>query len=147
MERISREELLIKTATLFSLRATCGRLQVGCVIAQEGRIIVTGYNGPPKGLPHCHGDICDINKSCPRAIHAEANALDYAAKKGIPVEGCDIYITHSPCPTCSQRIFNSGIKRVVFLERFREDTGILFLKNNGVIVQQWNTETSELLEI
>ena len=81
--RPSRDQLYISIARLIATRGTCMRAKVGCVICRDNRIISTGYNGPPKGTPHCSPKICNINVHCERAIHAEANAISFAAKEGI----------------------------------------------------------------
>lgn len=135
MQRIQRGELFIKIAYLFSKRSTCCRLQVGCVIVDEGRIIATGYNGALKtdrveGNSMC---TCDKDKPCTKAIHAEANAISYAAKKGIKLEGSKIYTTHSPCVKCAELIIQSGIKYVYYDEQFRDKAGIELLNRNNII--------------
>ena len=131
-ERITREELLIQIAALIAKRSTCGRLHVGCVIARDGRIVVTGYNGPVKGEAHCKEYGCDLEESCQRAIHAEANAIAYAARFGIPLEGCEIYCTHAPCLKCAELIIQAGIRDVIFLEDFRTNLGIEKLLSNSI---------------
>src|SRR4051794_21490938 len=81
--RPSREELLVEHAKLVATRSTCSRLQVGCVISREGRILVSGYNGAPARMPHCvhdydcivahgHAEFCSSLKPCIVAVHAEA---------------------------------------------------------------------------
>lgn len=142
-KRISREKLYIGIASLFSLRGTCGRLQVGCTIVKDGRTICSGYNGPPKVLDHTKTkdrDICNCNKDnpCERALHAEANAISFAAKHGISLDGSAIYCTHSPCLKCAELILSSGIYLVVYKEAFRDDAGILFLKDHNIIVKQYD---------
>ena len=119
--RPSRDEILIASALLWSTRGTCDRAQVGAVIARDGRILVSGYNGPPAGMPHCsHGD---DPSPCGDAVHAEANAIVYAARYGIKLEGTDIYCTHFPCPNCAKLIVNSGIQSVFFITAFRDMAG------------------------
>ncbi len=112
--RISRESMLMQIANIVSERGTCSRAQVGAVIARENRIISTGYNGAPSGMKHCVHHRNDTEK-CTRAVHAEMNAILFAAKHGLSVDGCDMYTTVSPCPQiCIPAIINSGIKRVFY---------------------------------
>ncbi len=96
-----------------SERATCTRRNVGAVIVKDNRIISTGYNGSPAGLPHCIDDGCHLeNGHCIRCIHAEANAIMECA----PLErkGATIYITDYPCQNCAKLIINSGISKVIY---------------------------------
>lgn len=132
MERISRNQLYISIADLISKRGTCGRLQVGAVITRNHRIVATGYNGPVKDGAHCKG-YCNIETSCTRAIHAEANAIYFAAAEGVSLKGCDIYCTHSPCIKCAEAIISSGIRNLYYLHNFRDRSGIDFIKNNSKI--------------
>lgn len=118
--RPSRDEILIASALLWSTRSTCNRAHVGAVIARNGRILVSGYNGPASGMPHCdHQE----NEPCQEAVHAEANAIVYAARYGIRLEGTSIYCTHFPCSTCAKLIVNAGITSVFYITPFREMSG------------------------
>lgn len=140
--RITTDALYLQIATQISKRGTCGRLQVGCVIAVDKRIISTGYNGPLPNEPHCDllmdplaNKLCK-NESCIRAVHAEANAIYAAAKNGNALKGGTIYCTHSPCIDCAEAIVQAGIVRVYFKETFRDDTPVKRLRNSGVEVIQ-----------
>lgn len=123
-DRISRDQMLTEVAQIVAKRATCMRHSVGAVIAREGRILVTGYNGPPAGQKHCNFEVCDVSKSCTRSTHAEANAIAFAAKYGIALEGADLYLTLSPCVTCAKLIASSGISRVHIQEMYRDTAGL-----------------------
>lgn len=135
--RITREELYIKMASLIALRGTCKRKQVGCIITRDNRIISTGYNGPVKGQQHCNPSFCEILTSCTNAIHAEANAIAFAAREGVKLDGATLYCTLAPCKKCSELIIQTGIKEVIFFEQY---DGYLqskyFLFQNGVKVTQ-----------
>ena len=133
-DRISRPELYMGVAELFAQRSTCDRLHVGVVIVNDHRIITTGYNGALKGSQHCHPDICIIDAACRRAVHAEANAIAWAAKEGIALEGTTMYCTHSPCLKCAELIIQSGITQVTFKNQFRTNEGVLLLKEHKVAV-------------
>jgi len=129
--RPSRDQLYISIARLIATRGTCMRAKVGCVICRDNRIISTGYNGPPKGTPHCSPKICNINVHCERAIHAEANAISFAAKEGISTNGATLYCTHSPCSNCAKLIIQAGILRVVY-ETLYDDKGLNLLNEAGI---------------
>ena len=147
MKRITRDKLYTEIAKLFSQRATCGRLQVGCVITRDGRIIASGYNGPPRGKllanqarlvdEKCH---CDLTQPCTQSIHAEANAISFAARNGIALEGTTMYCTHSPCPKCAELIIQSGIEKVIFIEHFRDAEGLQLLITNNVQVAKYEEQ-------
>lgn len=137
MKRISRDELYIEVASLMSKRSTCGRLNVGCVITKDGRIIATGYNGPIKNHLHCDETNCDQNKPCSISVHAEANAISFAARFGVELLGTVIYCTHAPCIKCAELIVQSGITEVVYKEGFREVGGLALLNQNKVYVRQY----------
>src|SRR3954471_3069805 len=81
-DRPPREELYLAIAQLLRTQSTCTRGKVGALLVRERRIIATGYNGSPPGLPHCLDVGCDIGPDggCQRAIHAEANVLAFAAR-------------------------------------------------------------------
>ena len=130
--RINRQDLFIQIAQLFSKRSTCGRLNVGCIIVKDNRIISSGYNGPLSTERLGDKCKCDLKVPCEKSIHAEANSISFAAKYGIALEGAILYSTHSPCIKCAELIVQSGIKQVVFKESFRDDTGILFLRKNNI---------------
>lgn len=139
MKRITRDKLYIGVASLFSERSTCGRLNVGCVITKDGRIIASGYNGPPKAKIQVENSRCncDLSQPCQRSIHAEANAIAYSARNGIALEGTTMYSTHSPCLKCSELIIQAGIIRVIYLEQFRDISGLQLLIDNKVETRKY----------
>lgn len=130
--RITREDLMMEVATLVAQRGTCDRLQVGAVIAREGRVMSTGYNGPPAGMDHCRHTAGDTK--CHRAIHAEINAIAAAAKYGTAINGCDLYVTHQPCLDCAKAIANSGIGRVFYSFPYRDQSGVEMLRDLAIDV-------------
>jgi len=109
-------------AQLVSTRATCPRKSVGAVIVKDRRILATGYNGAPMGLPHCpiDGDKNDWPVGCLRAghcirsLHAEQNAFLQAAMIGVACKDATIYVTCQPCNTCAKMIVNAGVNRVIY---------------------------------
>jgi len=101
-------------------RATCDRKHVGAVITKNNRVIATGYNGAPSGMPHCDDENhlmaeIDGRQSCIRTLHAESNALDFA---GRDARGAKIYTTVIPCYDCAKRIINAGIIEVIYSEYY-----------------------------
>lgn len=137
-ERLTREETNIAIAKIIARRGNCDRLQVGAVIVSgEGRIISSGYNGPLAGEAHCSDKLCIKDQSCTRAVHAEANAIYFAARMGISLKGSIIYCTHSPCIDCVEAIVQSGIKEVIFELQFRDTQPLKRLLHLGINVYQY----------
>ena len=135
--RITRDEMLMEIARIVARRSTCNRAQVGAVVAQNGRIVSTGYAGAPSGLPHCDPHICNVENPCTRTVHAEAGAISYAARSGIRLEGATLYCTHCPCLDCAKLIINTGIKRVIYDQAYRKTEGLELLRTVGIVVEQW----------
>jgi dCMP deaminase len=134
--RITRDELYLQICELLTQRSTCQRLGVGCVITSaEGRVLATGYNGPPKNGAHCTEITCDLSTSCKRALHAEINAIGYCAEQGISIQGGILYCSYAPCLSCAQAIVASGIQSVVYKTEFRDNSGLLFLMENNIKVK------------
>jgi dCMP deaminase len=130
-KRLSWDEYFMEIAKIVAKRSTCDRLNVGAVIVSDRNILSTGYNGSPKGLPHCDDVGHEISdRHCVRTIHAEANAIIQAAKHGTTVENASIYLTNSPCYDCFKMIVNSGIKEVIYGEFYnsRYDASAKVLK-------------------
>jgi len=135
MDRPSRDLTYLKMAELMALRGTCKRAKVGCVIAVDNRVVVVSYNGALPNHEHCTDTICNSSAPCLNSVHAEANAIYFAAKKGIPLEGGTIYVTHSPCNKCAEAIIQAGIKKVIFGTVYR-DTNFATFESSGVEIEQ-----------
>ncbi|WP_374164095.1 cytidine/deoxycytidylate deaminase family protein [Arcticibacter sp. MXS-1] len=143
-EKPSFDSIFMSLATDLALRSHCVKAQVGAVLTKDTRIISIGYNGPPAGTHNCDdewpetGCPRDSRGSCSLALHAEENAILYAAKNGADLEGTTLYVTLSPCLPCARLIFSSGIKRVFFKSSYAEykgllsDEGVDFLNRFGV---------------
>jgi dCMP deaminase len=112
----------MKIARQVASRGTCHRKHVGCVIVRDRTILATGYNGSIRGLPHCDevGHMME-NGHCTRTVHAEANAVAQAARNGVSLMGGELYVTASPCWTCFKLTVNSGIRRIIYGEFYRDD--------------------------
>jgi dCMP deaminase len=119
-------------------RSTCDRARVGSIIVKDRRILTTGYNGAPAGLPHCDevGHLIIANH-CVRTLHAEQNAIIQAALHGVSVQGGTIYVTHQPCLTCAKMIINAGIRRVVYAGHYPDENAVVFLTEAEVELQHW----------
>jgi dCMP deaminase len=120
-ERSSWDEYFMNIARVVSSRSTCDRKFVGAVIVRDKTILSTGYNGSIRGMPHCTevGHMMEDNH-CVATIHAESNAILQAAKNGVSIDGASIYVTASPCWNCFKQVTNSGIRRIVFGEFYRD---------------------------
>jgi len=126
--------MLMRVATVISSRGTCTRAYVGAVIAIEGRVISMGYVGAPSGMPHCIevGDEIGEDGGCIRTVHAEANAIAWAARNGFGTEEAELFCTHEPCLACAKLIVNAGITRVVYEHPYRKHDGITLLNDAGI---------------
>jgi dCMP deaminase len=138
MSRITKEEIFMKSAVLWSKRGTCMRKQVGAVIVFDNRIISSGYVGSPPGEPHCLDVGCLVaNGGCIRTVHAERNAIDFARKLfnvDAIISNSVMYTTMSPCLDCAKYIVENNIMKVVYLEEYRDMTPVHYLYKNGVKV-------------
>jgi len=140
--RISWDEYFMEMAKLAARRSTCLRRQVGAVIVQDKHVIATGYNGAPKGIPHCAemGGCYREQNNIPsgerhelcRALHAEQNAIIQAATYAQGVDGATIYITHQPCVICAKMIINAGIQRIVVDEGYPDKMAVDILEEAGL---------------
>jgi dCMP deaminase len=137
IERISRDELFMRVAKLFALRATCKRGQVGAIIVRDYRIISSGYNGSINGDTHCTSDDCDLSNPCTKAVHSEMNAILYAARVGIDLAGTTIYCTTAPCLNCAKAIIQAGIVEVIYESGYRDLKGIELLEKHCSKVTQY----------
>ncbi len=154
----TRDQTFMEIAAVMAKRSTCTRGQVGAVIVRDRRIIATGYNGAPPGQPECIEVGCDelvmykeppggiiaqgedeyveVSLGCQRAIHAEANAIAFAARHGVPVEGATMYCTHGPCLGCAKLMASAGIIRSVFQISYRDPAGYYLLLEMGIPCEQ-----------
>jgi len=137
-KRPSWDEYFMSIALQVAKRSTCDRAHVGAVIVRDRRILTTGYNGSPAGLPHCDdvGHLL-VEGHCVRTLHAEQNAVIQAAYLDVSVQGGTIYVTHQPCLVCAKMIINAGIKRVVYAGTYPDNLARQFLAEAGVGMQQF----------
>ncbi len=149
--RPSWDEYFMEIANTVAKRATCDRGRSGCVIARDRQLLVSGYVGSPKGLPHCdevghqmkkmiHED-GNITQHCVRTVHAEQNAICQAAKLGISLQGATLYCRMTPCRTCAMLIINCGIVRVMCEKKYHagEESEEMF-RQAGISLEYVNDE-------
>lgn len=114
---------------------------MGAVIVKDKRILATGYNGAPSGLPHCQDVGClrealavppgERHEIC-RGIHAEQNAILQAALYGVSIKGATLYSTHQPCILCAKMAINSGIRQIVYSGDYPDELAMKMLHEAGV---------------
>ena len=120
----------LKMAMEWTKLSHCKRKQVGALIVKDKMIISDGYNGTPTGFENACED--DENYTKWYVLHAEANAILKVASSTQSCRGATLYITMSPCKECSKLIHQSGIKRLVYSNAYKDDTGLQFLNKAGV---------------
>lgn len=154
--RLTRDKMLTEIAFIVAQRSTCSRAHVGVVVARDGRILTLGYNGAPSGLPHCdhscdcgsegnpaewtmggtiHSAVCHSQQHCKVSVHAEVNAIAYAAKYGVSLKDAVLYSTLSPCLPCAQLVINAGIIEFRYSVQYPNTEGIDLLKSAGVMIR------------
>jgi len=149
MSRPSWEEYFMDIACLVARRSTCLRRQVGAIVVRDKRILATGYNGAPTGLPHCLDIGClrkelDIpsgerHELC-RGLHAEQNVIIQAAYHGVCISGGTLYCTNLPCAICSKMLINAGIDEIKYKEGYADAMAEEMLKAAGVKVTKIHSD-------
>lgn len=152
--RPSWDEYFMDVARAIAKRATCDRGRSGCVIARDSQLLVTGYVGSPRGLPHCD-DVGHQIKSvthedgkttqhCVRTVHAEQNAICQAAALGVSIKGASLYCRMTPCRACAMMIINCGIQRVICEYRYHSgaESEEMF-KEAGITLEYVNQDVLE----
>ena len=163
----NKHKLFTKMAELVAEQSTCCRMHVGAVLVKDNRVISIGFNGTASGQTHCEDYFRTLYKegyadafptyedfaasrtfydlhgkfSIDNELHAEQNAISFAAKNGISTQGGTIYVTWSPCVHCAKVIVSAGIKKVFFKNLYdRSQEGIYFLQKNGIECRQLTEE-------
>lgn len=116
----------------------CKRRQVGSLIVKDRMIISDGYNGTPSGFEN----FCEDEEGYTKwyVLHAEANAILKVAGSNHSCTGATLYLTMSPCKECSKLIHQAGIRRLVYIEHYKDDSGLEFLTRAGVEIVQLNPD-------
>lgn len=112
----------------------CKRKQVGAIIVKDATIIADGYNGTPTGFENDCED--DEGNTKWYVLHAEANAILKVARSSNKVNGATLYLTNSPCKDCSKLVLQAGIKRLVYIDQYKDVSGLEFLKKAGLEIRQ-----------
>jgi dCMP deaminase len=135
----------MEIAMVASQRSTCLRRQVGAIVVKDKRILATGYNGAPAGLPHCEemgGCLREKMRIPPgekhelcRGTHAEQNAIIQSANFGASIKDATIYCTHRPCSVCAKMIINAGLVRVVVSNDYPDELAGELFEQAGIAVE------------
>jgi dCMP deaminase len=135
-KQFTLDKRYIRMASIWAENSYCTRRQVGALIVKDKMIISDGYNGTPSGFEN----ICEDNNGVtkPYVLHAEANAITKIARSGNSSDGATMYVTASPCIECAKLIIQSGIKRVVYSEKYRLEDGLELLKRTNIEVVYLN---------
>ena len=141
--RASWPRYFMDIAFLVAQRSTCLRRKVGAIAVLDRRILATGYNGAPSGVPHCLEVGClrqqlgipsgQRHEIC-RGIHAEQNVIIQAAVHGISLRGAEIFCTHQPCIICAKMLINCGVKKIWIAEGYPDELSKKMLEEAGVEV-------------
>ena len=132
--RISFNEMFKKILIATAERSPCHRLQVGCVLVKNNRIISQGYNGFLPGAQHTS---IVRNNHEQATVHAEQNAICDCAKRGVSCEGATAYITHYPCIICTRLLLAAGIKNIKYLEDYKNDDLVqIYVDELGVKIEK-----------
>lgn len=152
MARPAWDDYFMKITADVSERATCVKRRVGAIIVMGNRILSTGYNGAPKGLPHCTEQTClrrqmnvpsgQRHELC-RGLHAEQNAIIQAAVYGVSIEGATMYCNYQPCVICVKMIINAGIRRLVYAGGYPDELAMEMLKESDLEIVKYQRALKE----
>jgi len=130
---------------LVATRGTCLRRQVGAILVKDKKILTTGYNGPPPGLPHCDekggclrdklGVPSGERHEISRAVHAEQNAIIQAAISGASISGATLYCTNQPCFICTKMLISAGVREFVVQEGYADPLAKEMMDEAGITVR------------
>lgn len=136
------DDVYMGTAFLYARKSKAVRAQVGAVLVTETGILLPGVNGTAAGTDNKCEDENGFTKI--ETIHAELNCVGKSAKEGVSIDGATLYVTLSPCRHCAAVLIQVGIRRVVYLEEYRDMSGVMFLSENGIKVEQYKYEHESL---
>ena len=154
MNKPAFDDIYMDLAINLSKKSHCVKAHVGAVLTKDTRIISVGYNGPPAGTHNCDevwpeaGCPRDSKNSCSLALHAEQNAILYATKSNVSLDGSTVYVTLAPCIACARVIYTVGIKKVIYLNSYAEmkglptEEGVDFLTKFGVEVIKYKQKNA-----
>jgi len=133
-KQLKFDKAYLRMAVEWGKLSHCKRKQVGAIIVKDRMIISDGYNGTPIGFENCCEDQEGLTKWY--VLHAEANAILKVAGSTQSCKNATLYITMSPCKECSKLIHQAGIKRVVYQNGYKDNSGLGFLEKAGVTIEQ-----------
>ncbi|MDX2359373.1 MAG: dCMP deaminase family protein [Crocinitomicaceae bacterium] len=133
-KQLRYDKAYLRMAKTWSELSHCSRKQVGAIIVRDGMIISDGFNGTPSGFDNCCEN--DTGETLWYVLHAEANAILKVAKSTHNCQGATLYLTLSPCKDCSKLVVQSGIKRIVFINAYKDQSGVEFLKDAEIEIVQ-----------
>ncbi|MGB9887315.1 MAG: deoxycytidylate deaminase [Moorellales bacterium] len=143
------DEYFLRICRVVAERSTCLRRRVGAILVRDGRILATGYNGAPTGLPHCDQTGClreqlgvppgERHELC-RGLHAEQNAIIQAALHGVSTQGAVLYVSCHPCTVCAKMLVNAGIAKVVVEEGYPDPLAAEILREAKIEVTRFRGE-------
>ena len=128
------DKAYLRMAVEWAKLSHCKKKQVGAIIVKNKMIISDGYNGTPSGFNNCCED--SEGKTYWYVLHAEANAILKTAKSTHNCSKATLYLTMSPCKDCSKLIHQAGIKRLVYINKYKDISGLEFLQKGGVEIKQ-----------
>ena len=144
-QRPSWAQYFMDITELVAKRSTCTRRAVGAILVKDKRILATGYNGAPTGVPHCAETGClreklnvpsgERHELC-RGVHAEQNAIVQAAHHGVSIKGSVLFCTNLPCSICAKMLINSGIRTIYYKSGYADDISKEMLRDAKVDVIQ-----------
>jgi dCMP deaminase len=135
--RPSWDSYFLRIADAASERSTCLRRSVGAVLVRDRRILATGYNGAPEGLPHCLDVGClMVDGHCVRTLHAEQNALLQAAAHGVSTQGATVYVTSEPCFHCTKMLLNARVQRIVYRDPYDDALARAMRAEAGILCER-----------
>ena len=142
MNRLGWDEYYVNMLAAVKLRATCPRRQCSAIVVDsQNNILSTGYNGAPRGLPHCVDEPCGGERDRPGdvsnciAVHSEENAVLQLGVSDMRMK--TMYCTNKPCFHCAKIICQTSITRVLYLEDYADQRGEKLLKMKGTKIEQW----------
>jgi len=154
-DRPTWDEYFMAMARVIARRSTCLRRQIGALLVREKRILTTGYNGAPTGLPHCQEVGCrrerlaipsgERQEIC-RGLHAEQNAIIQAALHGVNTRGSVLYCTTQPCAICTKMLINAGVERVVYEGDYPDELAREMLDQAGIELVRFGCQSGQETE-
>lgn len=136
------DDVYMGTALLHAKKSKAVRAKVGAVLVTKTGIIIPGYNGTPSGTDNA----CEYQEDAglmgsrlvtkPEVLHAELNTIMKAAREGVSVLGSTVYVTLSPCLPCAAMLLQAGISRLIYKDKYRDNSGVEYLQKYGIECRQ-----------